>query len=85
MTTTAPESVIDMIGEILIGTFEIPAEEVKADARMGDLIADSLMVVEMAIALQDALGVKVDERELGDATLAQVAAAIEARRSAPQP
>ncbi|MFZ3468114.1 acyl carrier protein [Streptomyces sp. 4.24] len=81
MTTSAPESVIDLISEILVETFEIPAEEVRADARMRDLLTDSLMVVEMAIAVHEALGFKVDEEELRDTTLAELAAVLDVRRT----
>ncbi|WP_330294593.1 acyl carrier protein [Streptomyces sp. NBC_00503] len=81
MTTSAPESVMDLISEILVGTFEVPADEVTPDALMRDLLVDSLMVVEMAIAVHEALGVKVDEEELKDTTLARFAEVLEARRT----
>lgn len=48
---------------------------------MRDLLADSLMVVEMAMAVHERTGVKVDEEELRDSTLAEFAAALEARRA----
>lgn len=81
VTTSAPESVMDLISEILVGTFEVPADEVTPDALMRDLLVDSLMVVEMAIAVHEALGVKVDEEELKDTTLARFAEVLEARRT----
>ncbi|MFD6892741.1 acyl carrier protein [Streptomyces sp. NPDC059957] len=82
MTTSAPESAIDLISAILIDMFEFPAEEVQGGARMADLLTDSLMVVEMAIVLQERLGTKVDEDELRALTLAEFAAALESRRTA---
>ncbi|MGW6686186.1 acyl carrier protein [Streptomyces sp. NPDC054961] len=77
----APVPVIDLISGFLVGTFEVPVGEVTSDARMSDLLTDSLMVVEMAIVVQEALGVKVDEEELRDTTLAAFAEAVEARRT----
>ncbi|MFD5148126.1 acyl carrier protein [Streptomyces sp. NPDC058401] len=79
MTTSAPESTIDLITEIIVAMGESPAEEVHAGARMQDLLTDSLMVVEMAIALHDRLAVKVDEEELRDLTLAEFAEVLDAR------
>lgn len=81
VTTSAPESVMELISEILVGTFEFPADEVTPDALMRDLLTDSLMVVEMAIAVHEALGLKVDEEELKDTTLARFAEVLEARRT----
>ncbi|KOU32494.1 acyl carrier protein, partial [Streptomyces sp. WM6368] len=72
MTTSAPESVLDVISELLIERFEIPSDEVRAEAPMRDLLTDSLMVVEMAIAVHEVLGVKVEEEELREATLADL-------------
>ncbi|MFJ7265508.1 acyl carrier protein [Streptomyces sp. NPDC099050] len=82
MTTSAPESTIDLITEIIIAMGESPSEDVHAGARMQDLLTDSLMVVEMAIALHDRLAVKVDEEELRDLTLAEFAAVLDARLQA---
>ncbi|MCY0925428.1 phosphopantetheine-binding protein [Streptomyces sp. H27-H1] len=82
MTTSATESTINMISEILIEMFEFPAEEVQGHTRMQDLLTDSLMVVEMAIVLHERLGLKVDEEELRALTLAEFAGALDARRTA---
>ncbi|MFI7175620.1 acyl carrier protein [Streptomyces spororaveus] len=81
MTTSAPESVLDVISELLVERFEVPSDEVRPDAPMRDLLTDSLMVVEMAITVHEVLGVKVGEDELRDATLAGFAASVEARRT----
>ncbi|WP_328296766.1 phosphopantetheine-binding protein [Streptomyces sp. NBC_00435] len=82
MTTSAPESTIDLISELLVETFEIPSEEVRADARMLDLLTDSIMIVEMAMVLQERLGLKLAEEELRDGTLAEFAGVVDARRTA---
>ncbi|MFJ7586724.1 acyl carrier protein [Streptomyces sp. NPDC097617] len=81
MTTSAPESVLDVISELLIERFEIPSDEVRANAPMRALLTDSLMVVEMAIAVHEMLGVKIDEEELRGATLGEFAGSVEARRT----
>ncbi|WP_327308702.1 hypothetical protein OG730_38815 [Streptomyces sp. NBC_01298] len=86
MSTSAPESTIGLIAEIIIAMGESPSEDVHAGARMQDLLTDSLMVVEMAISLHDRLAVKVDEEEVRDLTLAEFAAVLDARlRDAPAP
>lgn len=82
MTTSAPESTIDLIGAILTEVFEFPAEEVQSDTLMRDLLTDSLLVVEMAIVLHERLGIKVDDEELRALTLAEFAEALDARRTA---
>ncbi|MCX5152232.1 acyl carrier protein [Streptomyces sp. NPDC048550] len=81
MTTSAPESVLDVISELLVERLEIPSDEVRANAPMRDLLTDSLMIVEMAIAVHDMLGITVEEEELRDATLEEFAASVEARRT----
>ncbi|MFF4850882.1 acyl carrier protein [Streptomyces sp. NPDC001194] len=79
MTTSAPESVLDVISDLLVEKFEVPSEEVRGSAPMGDLLIDSLMIVEMAIAVHETLGVKVEEEELRAATLAELAVSVEER------
>ncbi|MEV0416431.1 acyl carrier protein [Streptomyces sp. NPDC050448] len=81
MTISAPESVLDVISELLVERFEVPSDEVRASAPMRDLLTDSLMIVEMAIAVHETLGVKVEEDELRAATLAEFAASVDARRT----
>ncbi|MFD9723387.1 acyl carrier protein [Streptomyces sp. NPDC059072] len=82
MTLSAQESVIDVITELLTETLEVPAEEVRADAPMRLLVEDSLVVVELAIAVEERLGVKIDEAEFDDCTLGEFAEAVAARRAA---
>lgn len=88
MIASTPEStgsMIDLIGEIVLSMGESSAGDVHAGARMGDLLTDSLMVVEMAMALHEKLDVKVDEEELRDLTVAEFAGLLEARRNAVVP
>ncbi|MEU8844364.1 acyl carrier protein [Streptomyces roseus] len=79
MTISAPESVLDTISELLVEKFEVPSEGVRGTTRMSDLLIDSLMIVEMAIAVHETLGIKVEEEELRGATLAEFAASVDAR------
>ncbi|MFE2547941.1 acyl carrier protein [Streptomyces sp. NPDC059355] len=79
MTTSAPESVLDVITDLLVEKFEVPSEEVRGSAPMSDLLIDSLMIVEMAIAVHETLGIKVEEEELRVATLAEFAASVDER------
>ncbi|MFF1491928.1 acyl carrier protein [Streptomyces sp. NPDC058304] len=81
MTTSAPESVLDVISELLIERLDIPSDEVRASTPMRDLLTDSLMIVEMAISVHDMLGITVEEEELRAATLEEFAASVEARRT----
>ncbi|WP_190344757.1 acyl carrier protein [Streptomyces venezuelae] len=82
MTISAQESIVQVISDLLVEKFEVPAEEVRPDAPMRELLTDSLMVVEMAIAVHETLGVKVEEDELRGTTLAEFAEAVGARRTA---
>lgn len=81
VTISAQESVLHAISELLVEKFEVPADEVRADAPMRELLTDSLMVVEMAIAVHETLDVKVEEEELRAMTLAELAEAVGARRT----
>nr|WP_275410140.1 phosphopantetheine-binding protein [Streptomyces sp. SID14478] len=65
---------------MLIDHFEVDPAAVRPDARMADLLADSLMVVEMAITLKDELGVQATEDELRELTFAEFAARVDGRR-----
>ncbi|MFF1415764.1 acyl carrier protein [Streptomyces sp. NPDC058289] len=84
-TPESTESMVDLISEILIPMVESSAVDVHAGARMEDLLTDSLMVVEMAMALHEKLDIKVDEEELRDVTLAEFAELLDARRNAVVP
>ncbi|MEV7521463.1 acyl carrier protein [Streptomyces sp. NPDC091371] len=82
MTISAQGSVIDVITELLTETLEVPAGEVRANAPMRVLLEDSLMVVELAMAVEERLGVKIGEAEFRDSTLAEFAEAVAALRAA---
>ncbi|MEV7725069.1 acyl carrier protein [Streptomyces sp. NPDC087917] len=81
MTISAPGSVIDVISELLTELIEVPAEGMGPHTPMRDLLLDSLMVVELAMAVQDHFGVKVDGEEFRDLNLGEFAEAVAARRT----
>ncbi|UQX03993.1 acyl carrier protein [Streptomyces sp. RerS4] len=81
MTTSTHGSVLDTISALILENFEVSAEEVHADAPLRDLLADSLMLVEMAIMVHEAIGAEVTEDELRTLTLGELAAAVSARRT----
>ncbi|MFJ8821067.1 acyl carrier protein [Streptomyces sp. NPDC102467] len=81
MSTSASPATTDLITGLLVGKFEVDPAVVRADARMTDLLADSLMIVEMAITLQDELGVSATEDELSELTFAEFSARVDARRA----
>ncbi|MFE6161662.1 acyl carrier protein [Streptomyces sp. NPDC056486] len=81
MSTSASPATADLITGLLVGKFEVDPAAVRADARMTDLLADSLMVVEMAITLKDDLGVSATEDELRELTFAEFSARVDERRA----
>jgi acyl carrier protein len=81
MSISASPATTDLITGLLVEKFEVDPAAVRADARMADLLADSLMVVEMAITLRDELGVSATEDELRELTFAAFSALVDERRA----
>ncbi|MFI7382561.1 acyl carrier protein [Streptomyces sp. NPDC049813] len=81
MSTSASPATADLITGLLVDRFDVDPAAVRADARMTDLLADSLMVVEMAITLKDELGVEASEDDLRTLTLGEFAARVDAGRA----
>ncbi|MEV1021055.1 phosphopantetheine-binding protein [Streptomyces sp. NPDC050264] len=81
MSTSASPATADLITGLLVDRFEVDPAAVRPDTRMTDLLADSLMVVEMAITLKDELGVSATEDELRELTFAEFSARVDARRA----
>ncbi|WP_338702638.1 phosphopantetheine-binding protein [Streptomyces sp. Q6] len=84
MSTSATPPVspgTELVTGLLVDRFEVDPALVRSDARMTELLIDSLMVVEMAVTLKDELGVTVSEDELRELTLADFAARVDARRA----
>ena len=61
------EAAFDKFRECAVEVLQVPAEKVTMEARFAeDLDADSLDLVELVMALEEAFGVTVDESELED-------------------
>ncbi len=71
----------EIVTGLLVGKFEADPAEVRESAPMSALLIDSLMVVEMAITLQDELGVTLGEEDLRDLTLGEFVSRVDERRA----
>ncbi|MEV5610586.1 phosphopantetheine-binding protein [Streptomyces sp. NPDC052225] len=80
VSTTAPAAT-ELLTGLLVDNFDVDPAAVRPDARMTELLIDSLMVVEMAVTLKEELGVTVSEDELRELTLAEFAVHVDARRA----
>ncbi len=61
------EAAFDKSRHCAVEVLQVPAEKVTTEARFAeDLDADSLDLVELVMALEEAFGVTVDESELED-------------------
>ena len=59
------EAAFEKFRECAVEVLQVPAEKVTMDARFAeDLDADSLDLVELVMALEEAFGITVDESEL---------------------
>ncbi|MEV7279389.1 acyl carrier protein [Streptomyces sp. NPDC093111] len=71
----------DVLKDILVGDLHVREEDVMPTATREEVGLDSLAVVELAAALNDRLGIEVEDYELLDAgTLADVARLMAERR-----
>ncbi|MFN2556021.1 MAG: acyl carrier protein [Nitriliruptorales bacterium] len=52
------------VERILTGTFQVPADEVSPDATFESLELDSLDLVELTLAVEEELGVKIEDEEM---------------------
>lgn len=72
---------MDVVSELLVNDFGVPAEEVRADAHLvRDLGLDSLGVIELVAELEDRFDVTVLDEELGHMVVLQDAADVLARK-----
>ena len=61
------EAAFDKFSDCAVEVLQVPADKVTMEARFAeDLDADSLDLVELVMALEEAFGVTVDESELED-------------------
>ena len=59
------EEIYGRIRSTLIDNFEVPAERISLEAKLGDdLELDSIDAIDMAVQLQELTGARVDENEL---------------------
>jgi acyl carrier protein len=68
--------VYEQIKELLIVSFQVPADKITADASLEDLEFDSLELVELSLALEEKFGVQLRDEELVE--LWRVGAIVEA-------
>ncbi|AZM51633.1 hypothetical protein DMA15_02725 [Streptomyces sp. WAC 01529] len=81
-TVPAPApTTTEIITGLLVDKFQVSPAAIRADAPMAHVLADSLMVVEMAITLKDELGISATEDELRELTFAEFAARVDQRRA----
>jgi acyl carrier protein len=58
------QQVYTTVERILVETFRVPAEDVQPDATVESLDLDSLDLVELTLAIEEELGVKIEDDEL---------------------
>lgn len=72
----------EQLRDIIVDTLGCDAEAVTPEASLtNDLAADSLAIMELVMALEEAAGIKIDDSELPDLkTVADIAAYLEAHQ-----
>ncbi|MET1072145.1 MAG: phosphopantetheine-binding protein [Umezawaea sp.] len=69
--------------DLLATKFDVPEQEITPEATMDELDIDSLALAELALALEERIGVKIEDHEAGkDTTVAQLTATLAAKRAA---
>ncbi len=58
------QELLNTFTEILVEDFDIPADEVTADATFEALGLDSLDVVDLTLAVEEKTGIKLEDSEL---------------------
>lgn len=70
----------EQLRDMLITSFQVPADAVTPEAGLKELDLDSLDVVELALAIQQQLGVEITEDEITELSdVAALAELIQAR------
>ncbi|MCG7210093.1 acyl carrier protein [Streptomyces arenae] len=71
---------LDALKTILVDSFQIPADQITAEAVPADIGLDSLAFVELSLILEKDLDIKISDDELTDApTLRDIAALMNER------
>ncbi len=74
------QELLNTFTEILVEDFDIPADEVTADATFEALGLDSLDVVDLTLAVEEKTGIKLEDSELEDIrTVGQAVDAADAK------
>lgn len=60
------DSVAQYIVEIMVEKLEIPAEKISLTADFESMELDSLILVQLAVLLENRYGVSVEDREIAD-------------------
>lgn len=60
------QELLNTFTEILVEDFDIPADEITADATFEALGLDSLDVVDLTLAVEEKTGIKLEDSELED-------------------
>ncbi|MFJ2744849.1 phosphopantetheine-binding protein [Streptomyces sp. NPDC087440] len=75
--------VVTAVHSVLTDKFEVAADSIRPEATLESLDLDSLSLAELALALQEELGVKVEEHEATKATtVAELTSTLTAKRAA---
>ena len=71
------------VHSVLTEKFEVLADTIRPEATLESLDLDSLSLAELALALQEELGVKIEEHEATKATtVAELTSTLNAKRAA---
>lgn len=77
------EDIYDKLSSILTDTFGVPSDEIAPDVTFESLSLDSLDLVELTLAVEEELGVKIEDEELEDIrTVGDAVAAVQRKAGA---
>lgn len=60
------QALLDTFTDILVTDFDVPSDEITADATFEALGLDSLDVVDLTLAVEERTGIKLEDEELED-------------------
>ncbi|MGX6608400.1 acyl carrier protein [Micromonosporaceae bacterium Da 78-11] len=74
------EPIVDMLKTILVEKFDVPATSLTPATRFEEFDFDSLVLVELAVTLENRFGIRMPEGELHtEQTLGEAAALLNAK------
>lgn len=78
MSDLNPKNAAHIVAQHIVGQLGVPAEDVTPEAKLADLGADSLDVVEIVMAVETELNVDIPDEDIdGVTTVAQLVAVAE--------